>query len=125
MLEAIQDNLGLFTNPAMNVVNGLVLQKLALDAGYDSVKSFTKEIGISRTQSYREFRVTGVIRDRLLVLLRIHRNAQRLYSSEPDAPIRWLTAPNGRFYNLSPFMMALSGRGKTVYELQEELLGNT
>jgi hypothetical protein len=120
-----KDRLGLFDDGAMSVIRGEALRRLTRDAGYDSVKAFTKEIGIGRTKIYQDkIKVTGKIRDRLLELVRIYNNAIQLYKDESEAR-SWLLAPNKRFYNMSPLMMAMAGRGKAVYDVQEELLGTS
>ena len=122
-LTAHKDSLGVFQDHSMYVVNGSVLLDLATK-GYPSIKAFAHDAGMTRTRIYKEsFKASIELRSRLLDLLRVYNNALKLYDSEKDA-LDWLFAPNHRFYNLSPFVMAMSGRGNRVYEIQEELLGS-
>lgn len=117
------DSLGVFQDQAMLNVNGEVLFDLA-NKGYPSIKAFSKDTQMTRTRIYKKrFRAPEVLRSRLLDLLIIYDNAVKLYGSDFDAE-KWLFAPNPHFYNLSPFVMAMSGKGNRVYESQKELLSS-
>ena len=119
-----KDSLGVFSDRGMYTVNGRALYDLA-SKGYPSIKGFSKEVGITRTRIYKEnFKASDELRSRLLDLNRIFNNAKRLHASENEA-MDWLLTPNPSFYNASPFIMAMSGKGAKVYDLQEELLGES
>ena len=63
-----------------------------------------------------------VMEDRVEDLERIINNAGKLFNGDVKAVKQWLLTPNKRFLGFSPFAMALSGKGETVYKHQEYVL---
>lgn len=59
------------------------------------------------------------IRQRLVDLIRIARNAYKISDGDLASTIDWLTKPNRSHYNMTPIEMAFAGKGKRVYESQE------
>lgn len=122
-LEQHEDSLGMFTDKTMYQVNGAVLLDMA-KKGYPSIKAFSRDTGMTRTRIYKEtFSVPPELRQRLLDLLRIYNNALKLFENK-EKSLEWLLAPNPRFYNSSPFVMAMTNKGARVYDIQEELIGS-
>jgi hypothetical protein len=58
-------------------------------------------------------------------LYRVGQNAIQLFDGDVLLVKQWLYTSNHLFFGLSPYEMILSGRGVSVYEHQEEMLGVT
>lgn len=60
---------------------------------------------------------------RLSDLNKIIENAYVLFDGDEEKIVKWLMSDNSRWFNVSPFNMAVGGAGDKVVKFQEELLG--
>lgn len=122
-IQPMKDHLNIFVDGGMQVVNGPAVLDLARRAGL-KISSFAKLLDVTRNYLYlKKLRVGDETRQRLVDLVRIIDNAFETADGNEEEVIVWLIAPNKGFYNMSPFEMAFTGKGKEVYEGQERLAG--
>lgn len=117
----VNDRLNIWADTSRTLARGAFLRRMQELAGF-TAKGFAEQLDINRTVLYQErVKVSQRVLERLRDLTRIIDNAFVLFEGDEDKVIKWLFSQNRRFYNMTPFSMAMAGKGDTIYQFQENL----
>lgn len=93
------------------------------EAAHMKINELAKILNISRTSMYSKSNISldAKTKSRLLDLAKISDMAFVLFNKNKKEALKWVVSSNDRFIdNLSPFEMALCGKGKSVIFMLEE-----